>query len=115
MERAIKKPQTFEQGDVVKWTSSAGGNSTTKIGKVLLEIPSGEDPLTYARSNIGEYSLKSFNMATFGYGYAKLNNARYLIAVPTTKEAKPKLYMPYTSKLKKASAAEKAKVEKLFK
>lgn len=92
----------FKVGDQVKWSSSAMGSTTTKIGAVVAVIPGGKASHDKVRAEVKRLST-SHVTSSFGHGTSR-DSESYLVSVPqgTTGKAKPKLYWPNAKALSKA-------------
>jgi hypothetical protein len=76
--------KTFQVGDRVKWTSQANGGWRKKVGTVIEVVPAGR------YSNLGS-------------GCSPRKAESYVIEVPgKTPNAKPQIYFPVPSLVKKA-------------
>jgi hypothetical protein len=77
----------FQIGDIVIWTSKAGGNTKKKIGVVIEVVPAGQTPTTCV------------NLST-------RRHESYVILVPRksrarrNKSLKPSIYWPHASLLR---------------
>jgi hypothetical protein len=82
----------FNIGDVVKWTSKAGGHALEKSGSVIEIVPAGSSP----KANLGHHA-----------GGAPRSIESYIIAVPqksrskSPRPMKAKLYWPHVGVLTK--------------
>jgi len=98
--RVLKeKKDGFGVGDKVTWTSQASGRTKTKIGKIVRvlsssSIKSGRNPC-----NIADKEFKNHTRMFDGYQIPGGYDTGYLVEVITGPNSKPKLYMPYPSKL----------------
>jgi hypothetical protein len=94
----------FNIGDVVKWTSKAGGHALEKSGSVIEIVPAGSTP----KANLGHHA-----------GGSPRAIESYIVAVPQKSKStsprpmKPKLYWPHVGVLEKleGSAEESADEE----
>jgi len=90
----------FKVGDLVFWTSQAGGYAARKTGTVLLLLPKGA-PLDrrcdHKRIRVANYLCR--------YDSSRSTRDRMLVSVPRTgktgKELKPALYAPIVSGIRK--------------
>lgn len=94
---------TFNVGDQVTWTSQAGGNTKTKTGKVVAVIEGGPDSAERANAEIKSRVRAGTHRSAYGGGWARAD-VSYVIEVPqgTTARAKPVLYWPVASRLRRA-------------
>jgi hypothetical protein len=93
--------EKFREGDMVTWTSQAGGNTKTKVGTVVAVIPGGEASYERARSAIDLRTRAGTHRSAFGGGWSRPAES-YVVEVPqgTTGRAKPVLYWPVASALR---------------
>lgn len=88
----------FQLGDTVKWNSQAGGVRTTKQGTVWAVVPI---------CGILKKVLKPWMESSYWKNYQPMFDfsgaprliESYVICVPSTGKAKPKLYWPRVSEL----------------
>lgn len=89
----------FKNGDTVTWTSQASGITKTKTGEVVwvlcsADVKEGLNPRMVARNKFKDH-IREFG----GFGIPGKAAKGYLVSVITGPNSKPKLYMPYPSKL----------------
>ena len=85
------KSQTFAIGQMVEWTSQAGGNTRTKIGVVMGILPAGASIRTIPYFNQMNINTDGFTRKHESYVIAEVHPHR-----------KPKFFWPYTHQLQKA-------------
>lgn len=93
----------FKVGDSVQWTSQAGGSTKTKIGTVVALVPGGRSSAEHVRSEVDRRVRAGTHRSAFGGGWDRPEPS-YLVEVPqgTTARAKPVLYWPVASRLRRA-------------
>lgn len=93
----------FKIGDMVTWTSQAGGNAKSKTGKVICVIEGGQKSGEKAASVIRCHVNAGTHRSAFGGGWNRADTS-YLVEVAngTTGRAKPTIYWPVASRLKSA-------------
>lgn len=89
----------FKKGDKVKWTSQSGGFSRTKKGKVVRILKSSDKPAYIVANKEFPKHKRMFD----GRMLPGNSAIAYLVEVRDgkTDKERPKLYMPYPSKLEK--------------
>lgn len=92
----------FKVGQTVKWSSSAGGSTKEKQGKVVVIVCPGKYPTAHRlECDFPDCSVGS----TLGGGYGR-DHESYLVKVPgPTPKAKPRLYWPRVSALELVAEA----------
>ncbi|WP_271678878.1 hypothetical protein [Thermomonas mangrovi] len=92
---------TFKAGDLVTWTSQAGGHTRIKTGKVIAVIDGGHKSGETAASEIKKRVRAGTHRSAFGGGWDRAETS-YLVEVANGKSgrAKPTIYWPVASKLK---------------
>lgn len=94
----------FKIGDRVEWESQAGGRTTKKQGRVVWVMRANEGsafaPLSPVR--IAAKAFPGHRRMFGGYGIPGRADAGYLVEVAAGPRAKPRLYMPYPTKLRLA-------------
>lgn len=92
---------TLTIGDKVQWTSQAGGYETTKTGEVVFAIPSGHRVRYYANQLPRDWDYSPLDGTTLR------SHESFLVLVrPQKGKAKPRLYWPRVSGLKKVEGME---------
>jgi hypothetical protein len=90
----------FSIGDTIFWSSQANASHKVKRGTIVLVVPAGETPYTIMPI---AYKALYDRSPLDGGGMARKEQS-YLVAVPQSGKAKPKLYWPRVSALKKAES-----------
>lgn len=88
----------FKVGDRVHWKSQARGSVTRKEGVIVRVVDTNEEPGLIAFNEFGDY-VRMFD----GYRIPQGASEAYLVSVKWGKsgKARPRLYMPYPSRLTK--------------
>lgn len=86
------QPSKFKPGDLVTWTSQAGGNSKTKQGIVVAVIPAE----AAIRDALTAHELESWKLDRFFISISVRDHESYLIQVGKSK----RLYWPLVKYLK---------------
>lgn len=89
----------FKVGDKVTWTSQAQGSTKTKTGSVVRILLSSEFVRGLNAYRVAINEFPGHKRMFDGYLIPGRSNVGYLVEVITGKNAKPRLYMPYPSKL----------------
>lgn len=92
---------SLQVGELVTWTSSSQASQTRKTGTVLAIVPPGMTIDEVLRPA----DLQDYNAGPIKWAYENgltRSHESYLVRVPSDSAAKPKLYWPLVSKLKKA-------------
>lgn len=82
-------------GTEVKWTSQAGGHTKEKAGIVVAILTDEHTPIKVAKAMFPNHR-RMFDGLFIPLGYKRA----YLVEVIVGPRARPRLYMPYPSKLK---------------
>jgi hypothetical protein len=95
--KIVTRP-TFQKGDQVKWGSQAGGFVLEKQGTVVAVLPPGMQPLTHCKFDETQFNPDPIDSRT-----SARNHESYVIMVAAkSAKARPKLYWPVVSMLRKA-------------
>lgn len=89
----------FRVGDKVTWVSQAGGHIRSKTGKVVMVVLNEyrNPPFEIADENFPNHKRMFDGWRVPGGGYKA-----YFVEVQAGPNTKPRLYMPYPQKLKRA-------------
>jgi len=87
---------SFKLGDHVIWWSQSQGTHTTKVGTIVAVVPAGKNP-----SKLAVDWPKYAKVGRTGFGVLDRQEESYLVSVVQGPKAKPKLYWPVVSGLKK--------------
>ena len=88
------KKTIFETGQKVAWESQASGHYKNRSGRVVYILSPGDNPLQVAKDQFPGHR-RMFD----GVRIPGRSNVGYLVEVITKPGTKPRLYMPYPSKL----------------
>ena len=89
----------FKVNDLVEWSSQAGGRYKKKTGKIVWILNEKDGPVFVANTEFPNHR-RMFD----GYSIPGRAKIGYLVEVIAGPKAKPRLYMPYPSLIKKASS-----------
>lgn len=90
----------FKKGDMVCWTSQAGGYHTTKTGKIIAVVPPNQCP----RDVLPEAASKQFRTTIDPRSFGMRKEESYVVVVPgKTPRQSGVMYWPLTSRLTKAA------------
>ena len=93
----------FNVGDVVEWTSHAGGKVKTKTGKVIAVIPANTPAMRFTAPIQAARTHRDKTISTASRNQSR-DHQSYLIEVKGPK--KPFLYYPLVQKLRRVSVPE---------
>ena len=99
----MKENMEFKIGDKVTWESQAQGVYKVKTGTVVMVLNRKECGYFIHKTayRIAQDNFPNHKIMFDGSDTPGKNDPGYLIEVISGKKAKPKLYMPYPSKLRK--------------
>jgi hypothetical protein len=91
----------FSAGDTVEWTSQAGGRITQKRGSIFATVPAQTSPADV----LGVKTLEDYRTAVVRFDGKPRDEVSFLVLVPYTTRARPRLYWPRANALKMVESA----------
>ncbi len=93
--------QLFQLGDTVEWPSQANGGVKTKRGRIVVIIPASQAPYQVMLASWCEI----YNCAAIDPRMLPRATESYIVKVAQRGKAKPRLYWPRVSALRRVSEA----------
>ncbi|MGX9960553.1 hypothetical protein ACW0US_17545 [Xanthomonas euvesicatoria] len=87
-------PNTFALSATVQWSSSAGGSTKAKVGRIVAVIPPGRRTSDIAADFVRTRVAAGTHRSAFGHGMDREHESYVVEVAGATARSKPVLYWP---------------------